>query len=480
MGVIVEHVRALAQLGSVLGAETSLLQPHMQKIVQVTMRSPDLTVEESQEATALLREASLPEDMKTRLRTAFEERLRLPKNTGKAVRQNWCALPLYLPQDLLQHLIGEDGMYVKLDTLVQYLLAGVVTVLCNLGAKPALLHPETAHELFLKCKARARTYLDKAAPWTGEMLTELPPDPRQLKAPNVFFKEAPREIVMPPVFADFLLLCNSLPLRGNHALLHKSSGRTQKTARAQAPQPSQVPALLTLPPAPAMTDLQASRPLLALPAPPGAAAQELCPTTAMAPVLQVETSSTPLLALGTAADPPAASALSASASPCSLPVAASTPQPRPGKRSLAQCVEDLKQARKEVKQGKQPDAASTEPSLAPKKEGLADKPRRHGQKTAPEPRPVASPARVSSKKGPSGKQKAVPPVEAAAFDTKEGGDMASVDGLYVVYATAKSYLLALTGGRKRLLMPPRTASTRSGSASCTCKRKRRKASATAT
>ena len=122
MSAVVEHVRALVHLASVLGAESNLLQPHVSRILQLTLRAQDLTLEKSQEASTLLRDANLADSVKQRLRTAMEERLRLP-TAGKAPRQNWCSLPLYLPAPLLRTLANEEAMYVKLDVLMQWLLS---------------------------------------------------------------------------------------------------------------------------------------------------------------------------------------------------------------------------------------------------------------------------------------------------------------------------------------------------------------------
>ena len=198
---MLEHLKAVVQLATVLGPDSHLLQPHVSKLLQVILKAQDLTVEHSFRAAEVLDTAVLPEHVKTRLRTALDERLRLPKRGGKVPRQDWCALPLYLPPGLMRTLTGEDGMFVKLDLLMQWLLSvglrgpteptlGVITVLVNLSQKPALLHPQTGHDLFLRCKARARLYLDKASPWTTEFLAELPADPRLLAAvPEWFLRD---------------------------------------------------------------------------------------------------------------------------------------------------------------------------------------------------------------------------------------------------------------------------------------------------
>ena len=120
---MLEHLKAVVQLATVLGPESHLLQPHVSKLLQVILKAQDLTVEHSFRAAEVLDTAVLLEHVKSRLRTALEERLRLPKRGGKVPRQDWCALPLYLPPPLMRTLTGEDGMFVKLDLLMQWLLS---------------------------------------------------------------------------------------------------------------------------------------------------------------------------------------------------------------------------------------------------------------------------------------------------------------------------------------------------------------------
>ncbi|CAE7461418.1 unnamed protein product, partial [Symbiodinium sp. CCMP2456] len=392
--LVVEHLKALTQLATVLGPESHLLQPHVSKLLQVILRAQDLTVQDSLRAAEVLESGVLPEHLKARLRTALEERLRLPKRGGKVPRQDWCSMPLYLPGAVMRTLTGEDGMFVKLDLLMQWLLSvglrgpteptlGVITVLVNLSQKPALLHPQTGHDLFLRCKARARLYLDKACPWSSEFVSELPADPRVLPCPNAFFHTAPSQIVMPPVFADFLLLCNSLPLRSNHALLQKGSKLSKKSLQSlpsfsEAPLPALGPQLsLPAPPAPPLVlsvptateqtqlqrpeagpfkavleEVRVAEPLLLPSAPAAAESQEEVQPEAQ-PVVQ----------------PPAAAAVqrqlqvrpeadSADVDASEKPQANSIAK----KRSLLECVEDMKKARKQLKCGKEAAASATKPT----------------------------------------------------------------------------------------------------------------------
>ena len=475
MSAVVEHVRALVHLASVLGAESNLLQPHVSRILQLTLRAQDLTLEKSQEASTLLRDANLADSVKQRLRTAMEERLRLP-TAGKAPRQNWCSLPLYLPAPLLRTLANEEAMYVKLDVLMQWLLScglrspseptlGVVTVLVNLQQKPSLLHPQTAFELFLKCKARARTYLDRAAPWTSDLVQELPADPRLLPCPNVFHTVAPTQIIMPPIFSDFLMLVNSLPLRSNHALLQK--GSAGKTARNYVSVPAAAP--LALPAAPPLAVPNPPEQQLAL-ALPGLPSQEFARCLSAAslstelPPSPTETVSSQTAPTEAASDSPEEEVPIAADPEAASKQADTTPATLLKKRSLLDCVEELKKARKQLKTGE-----STAKVANVAKEETAPLTRCR-QKTAPStPKPKKEPAAGKAKaaaaapktlktskeqddKGKAAKEKAALAPSKQADAKTAAADSFPVERIYVVYAKTKSYLVALSGGKKRLLV----------------------------
>ena len=491
---MLEHLKAVVQLATVLGPESHLLQPHVSKLLQVILKAQDLTVEHSFRAAEVLDTAVLPEHVKSRLRTALEERLRLPKRGGKVPRQDWCALPLYLPPPLMRTLTGEDGMFVKLDLLMQWLLSvglrgpteptlGVITVLVNLSQKPALLHPQTGHDLFLRCKARARLYLDKASPWTSDFLAELPADPRLLPCPNGFFQTAPAEIVMPPIFADFLLLCNSLPLRSNHALLQK--GGKKKTLQSlpsfgEAPLPALLPQVsLLASPAPPQ--------LLAVAAPTEQSQVQKPEPEPLKPLLQAQGSGNsqapqpePFLL------PPAAARLQGSEEvlpqpqPEVLPQTGAAVQSQPEvraeektgdvetsvkapaaagkKRSLLDCVEDLKQARKQLKSDKE-GVVSARTSIQTT-DAVAAPTCRCRQKTVPaaaKPKPGPGPRQKKSKQagpaeGDRAKETAAARGKAGPREQPEDPDALPVDRIHVVYAATKSYLVAATGGKKRLLV----------------------------
>ena len=491
--LVLEHLKAVVQLATVLGPESHLLQPHVSKLLQVILKAQDLTVEHSFRAAEVLDTAVLPEHVKSRLRTALEERLRLPKRGGKVPRQDWCALPLYLPPPLMRTLTGEDGMFVKLDLLMQWLLSvglrgpteptlGVITVLVNLSQKPALLHPQTGHDLFLRCKARARLYLDKASPWTSDFLAELPADPRLLPCPNGFFQTAPAEIVMPPIFADFLLLCNSLPLRSNHALLQK--GGKKKTLQSlpsfgEAPLPALLPQVsLLASPAPPQ--------LLAVAAPTEQSQVQKPEPEPLKPLLQAQGSGNsqapqpePFLL------PPAAARLQGSEEvlpqpqPEVLPQSGAAVQSQPEvraeektgdvetsvkapaaagkKRSLLDCVEDLKQARKQLKSDKE-GVVSARTSIQTT-DAVAAPTCRCRQKTVPaaaKPKPGPGPRQKSKQAGPAegdrAKETAAARGKAGPREQPEDPDALPVDRIQVVYAATKSYLVAATGGKKRLLV----------------------------
>ena len=492
--LVLEHLKAVVQLATVLGPESHLLQPHVSKLLQVILKAQDLTVEHSFRAAEVLDTAVLPEHVKSRLRTALEERLRLPKRGGKVPRQDWCALPLYLPPPLMRTLTGEDGMFVKLDLLMQWLLSvglqgpteptlGVITVLVNLSQKPALLHPQTGHDLFLRCKARARLYLDKASPWTSDFLAELPADPRLLPCPNGFFQTAPAEIVMPPIFADFLLLCNSLPLRSNHALLQK--GGKKKTLQSlpsfgEAPLPALLPQVsLLASPAPPQ--------LLAVAAPTEQSQVQKPEPEPLKPLLQAQGSGNsqapqpePFLL------PPAAARLQGSEEvlpqpqPEVLPQTGAAVQSQPEvraeektgdvetsvkapaaagkKRSLLDCVEDLKQARKQLKSDKE-GVVSARTSIQTT-DAVAAPTCRCRQKTVPaaaKPKPGPGPRQKKSKQagpaeGDRAKETAAARGKAGPREQPEDPDALPVDRIHVVYAATKSYLVAATGGKKRLLV----------------------------
>ena len=492
--LVLEHLKAVVQLATVLGPESHLLQPHVSKLLQVILKAQDLTVEHSFRAAEVLDTAVLPEHVKSRLRTALEERLRLPKRGGKVPRQDWCALPLYLPPPLMRTLTGEDGMFVKLDLLMQWLLSvglrgpteptlGVITVLVNLSQKPALLHPQTGHDLFLRCKARARLYLDKASPWTSDFLAELPADPRLLPCPNGFFQTAPAEIVMPPIFADFLLLCNSLPLRSNHALLQK--GGKKKTLQSlpsfgEAPLPALLPQVsLLASPAPPQ--------LLAVAAPTEQSQVQKPEPEPLKPLLQAQGSGNsqapqpePFLL------PPAAARLQGSEEvlpqpqPEVLPQTGAAVQSQPEvraeektgdvetsvkapaaagkKRSLLDCVEDLKQARKQLKSDKE-GVVSARTSIQTT-DAVAAPTCRCRQKTVPaaaKPKPGPGPRQKTSKQagpaeGDRAKETAAARGKAGPREQPEDPDALPVDRIHVVYAATKSYLVAATGGKKRLLV----------------------------
>lgn len=481
MSPVVEHVRALVQLASVLGAESNLLQPHVSRVLQLTLRAQDLTLEQSQEASGLLRDANLAESVKQRLRTAFEERLRLP-TAGKSPRQNWCSLPLYLPAPLVRSLASEDGMYVKLDLLMQWLLScglrtpteptlGVVTVLVNLRQKPALLHPQTAFDLFLKCKARARCYLDKAAPWNADVVQELPADPRLLPCPNCFYTVAPKEIIMPPIFADFLLLLNSLPLRSNHALL--VGKKAVKASKSFLSAPAAAPASLPL-------ELQLALPPPAVRTVSNPAPEEACLAVAVQPSQQAADCHAALSAdlaeapagdaTGhTAAAEPKATAAAPEVAPessAAAPELAAKQAPTPAaKRSLLECVEDLKMARKQLKSkdsGAKP-AEVAEESTAPVL--------RCRQKTRPATcKPKAAPAAQQTKKKnkqdgsavkqpqtdtsskEAGRKKRAAEVSQPAGSKPAAAEVLPVERILAVYAATKSYLVSVSGGKKRLLV----------------------------
>ena len=492
--LVLEHLKAVVQLATVLGPESHLLQPHVSKLLQVILKAQDLTVEHSFRAAEVLDTAVLPEHVKSRLRTALEERLRLPKRGGKVPRQDWCALPLYLPPPLMRTLTGEDGMFVKLDLLMQWLLSvglrgpteptlGVITVLVNLSQKPALLHPQTGHDLFLRCKARARLYLDKASPWTSDFLAELPADPRLLPCPNGFFQTAPAEIVMPPIFADFLLLCNSLPLRSNHALLQK--GGKKKTLQSlpsfgEAPLPALLPQVsLLASPAPPQ--------LLAVAAPTEQSQVQKPEPEPLKPLLQAQGSGNsqapqpePFLL------PPAAARLQGSEEvlpqpqPEVLPQTGAAVQSQPEvraeektgdvetsvkapaaagkKRSLLDCVEDLKQARKQLKSDKE-GVVSARTSIQTT-DAVAAPTCRCRQKTVPaaaKPKPGPGPRQKKSKQagpaeGDRAKETAAARGKAGPREQPEDPNALPVDRIHVVYAATKSYLVAATGGKKRLLV----------------------------
>ena len=489
---MLEHLKAVVQLATVLGPDSHLLQPHVSKLLQVILKAQDLTVEHSFRAAEVLDTAVLPEHVKTRLRTALDERLRLPKRGGKVPRQDWCALPLYLPPGLMRTLTGEDGMFVKLDLLMQWLLSvglrgpteptlGVITVLVNLSQKPALLHPQTGHDLFLRCKARARLYLDKASPWTTEFLAELPADPRLLPCPNGFFETPPAEIVMPPIFADFLLLCNSLPLRSNHALLQK--GGKKKTLQSlpsfgEAPLPALLPQV-SLPASPAPPQLlsvaapteqwqlqkpepEPVKPLLQaqgsgnsqapLPEP------FLLPPAAALLQGEEEVQPQPEVLPQTAAAVQSQAEVRAQAKTGDVETSAK-PQAAAGKkRSLLDCVEDLKQARKQLKSDKE--AVASAKTRIQTTDEVAAPTRRCREKTVPaaaKPKPGPGTGQKKSKQaglaeGDRAKETAAARGKAGPREQPEDPDALPVDRIHVVYAATKSYLVAATGGKKRLLV----------------------------
>ena len=128
------------------------------------------------------------------------------------------------------------------------------------------------------------------------------------------------------------------------------------------------------------------------------------------------------------------------------------------KRSLLDCVEDLKQARKQLKSDKE-GVVSARTSIQTT-DAVAAPTCRCRQKTVPaaaKPKPGPGPRQKKSKQagpaeGDRAKETAAARGKAGPREQPEDPDALPVDRIHVVYAATKSYLVAATGGKKRPLV----------------------------
>ncbi|CAE7389695.1 unnamed protein product [Symbiodinium microadriaticum] len=167
--------------------------------------------------------------------------------SARTPQQNWVHLFHYLPASLVKWLQEEECAMLKTDKVMAFLVErglhspseptlAAVTVLVNYQKKQLLLQPSHSHNLFLRCKSRARAYLEnhvrKMCKFGG--LQELPSDPYFLEAPNPFFQEKPLlPSFFPPEHRDFNSLVACVPLRSNHGdLVQSKRGKGRAASRS--------------------------------------------------------------------------------------------------------------------------------------------------------------------------------------------------------------------------------------------------------
>ncbi|CAE7262212.1 unnamed protein product [Symbiodinium sp. CCMP2592] len=187
------RIHGLLTLVPLVGSDSPLLPPHVKRVSELILTSAGLGSLEKEDLRKRVLDSNLQDEHKESLAAALQTGF--VAKAARSPQQNWVHLFHYLPTALVQWLQEEECVETKTLKVLSFLAErglhspseptlAVVTVLVNYQNQGQLLQPCSSHDLFLKCKCRARAFLDrlngKKLPTGG--LQELPCDPCYLAA----------------------------------------------------------------------------------------------------------------------------------------------------------------------------------------------------------------------------------------------------------------------------------------------------------